>query len=110
MDKLSKLEQVLQSTEQQEFDIVGDLKKLSMYLGVIKQKEFRKMLNGMIQKYEQNELTEIREALLKKCRTGDTQAIRLYAEHFKPSSVHEEDDGLLDALIRVGKEVWKDEV
>lgn len=110
MDKLSRLERILQNTEKDEFDIVGDLKKLSMYLGIVKQKDFRKQLDELIAKYEKNELTEIRAALIKKCRAGDIQAIRLYAEHFKPVVVSDDDDGLLEALTGVGKEAWKDEV
>ena len=110
MDKLGQLERILQNTEKQEFDIVGDLKKLSMYLGLVKQKDFRKMLDELITKYEESELTEIRAALIKKCRAGDIQAIRLYAEHFKPVVVSDDDDGLLEALTGVGKEAWKDEI
>ena len=110
MDKLSQLERILDNTEKQEFDIVDDLKNLSLYFGVVKQKEFRKMLNRLITKYEDDELAEIRKALVKKCQAGDIQAIRLYAEHFKPTVISDDDDGLLDALTSAGKEAWKGEV
>lgn len=110
MNKLGQLERILKNTDKEEFDIVGDLKQLSVYFGVIKQKEFRKMLDALIKKYEENELTEIRAALVAKCRTGDTQAIRLYAEYFKPTVISDEDDGLIEALTGTGKEVWKNEV
>lgn len=110
MDKLTQLNNILKTTERQDFNIVEDLKQLSVYLGTLKQKEFRKMLNTLIVKYEEHELTEIREALLKKCRAGDVQAIRLYAEHFKPVVISEEDDGLIDALQSAGKEAFADEV
>ncbi len=110
MDKLSQLERILQNTDRQEFDIVADLKKLSMYLGLVKQKDFKKMLDELIAKYETSELTEIRAALINKCRAGDIQAIRLYADHFRPVIVSDNDDGLLDALTGAGKEAWKDEV
>ena len=75
MDKLTQLNNILKTTERQDFNIVEDLKQLSVYLGTLKQKEFRKMLNALIIKYEEDELTEVREALLKKCRSGDVQAI-----------------------------------
>ena len=110
MDKLMRLENILKETEKQEFNIVEDLKNLSIYLGAVKQRDFRKMLDALIDKYEKDELTEVREALLKKCRAGDTQAIRLYAEHFKPVIVDAEDDGLIEALQAAGKEAFADEV
>lgn len=110
MNKLDQLENILKDTDKQEFNIVEDLKQLSIYLGVLKQKDFRRMLNAMISKYEEDELTEVREALLKKCRSGDVQAIRLYAEHFKPVIIDTEDDGLIDALQSAGKGAFTSEV
>ena len=111
MDKLSKLEQLLNETNtKQEFNIVEDLKALALSYGVVKSKDYRKKLNALIKKYETNELTVVREALLKKCRSGDTQAIRLYAEYFKPETVTTVDDGLIEALAGAGKEAFNDEV
>ena len=110
MNKLDQLESILKETEKQEFNIVEDLKQLSVYCGILKQKDFRRMLNALITKYEEDEMTEIREALVKKCRAGDVQAIRLYAEHFKPIVVDAEDDGLIEALQAAGKEAFIDEV
>lgn len=111
MDKLSKLEQLLNETNtKQEFNIVEDLKALALSYGVVKSKDYRKKLNVLIKKYETNELTVVREALLKKCRSGDTQAIRLYAEYFKPETVTTVDDGLIEALEGAGKEAFSDEI
>lgn len=111
MDKLSQLDKLLKETNtKQEFNIVDDLKSLALSYGIVKSKEFRKKLNALITKYENNELTTIREALLEKCRQGDTQAIKLYAEYFKPVAVIEVDDGLLEALNSASKEVFKNEV
>lgn len=111
MDKLSKLEQLLNETNtKQEFNIVEDLKALALSYGVVKSKDYRKKINALIKKYETNELTVVREALLKKCRSGDTQAIRLYAEYFKPETVVKADDGLIEALENAGKEAFADEV
>lgn len=110
-DKLSKLEQLLKNTNtKQEFNIVEDLKSLAIAYGIVKPKDFRNKLTALIEKYEQNELTSVREALLKKCRAGDTQAIKLYADYFKPDTVTTIDDGLIDALNGAGKEVFKDEI
>lgn len=111
MDKLAKLEQLLKETNtKQEFNIVEDLKSLELSFGIVKPKDFRKKLTAVIQKYENHELTAIREALLEKCRKGDTQAIKLYAEYFKPETVVTVDDGLIEALAGAGKEAFADEV
>lgn len=111
MDKLNKLEQLLRETDiKQEFNIVEDLKALALSYGVVKSKDFRKKLNALIEKYENDELTAIREALIKKCQSGDTQAIKLYAEYFKPETVVSVDDGLIEALAGAGKEAFADEI
>lgn len=111
MKKLLQLEQLLKETNtKQEFNIVEDLKSLELSFGIIKTKDFRKKLKALIQKYEENELTLVRNALLEKCRKGDVQAIRLYAEYFKPETVTEADDGLLEAITAVGKEAFKNEI
>lgn len=111
MDKLSKLEQLLKETNtKQEFNIVADLKILELSYGILKPKNFHKKLEALISKYETDELTAIREALVVKCRQGDTNAIRLYAEYFKPETVVEADDGLLEALEGAGREAWSDEI
>lgn len=109
--KLLQLEKLLKETNtKQEFNIVEDLKSLELSFGIIKTKDFRKKLKALIQKYEANELTMVREALLDKCRKGDVQAIRLYAEYFKPEITAEFDDGLLEAITTAGKEAFPDEV
>lgn len=109
--KLLQLEKLLKETNtKQEFNIVEDLKSLELSFGIIKTKDFRKKLKALIQKYEVNELTMVREALLDKCRKGDVQAIRLYAEYFKPEITAEVDDGLLEAITTAGKEAFSDEV
>lgn len=107
MDKLSQLEKILNETDtKQEFNIVEDLKSLVIAFGALKSKDFRKKLQALVLKYENDELTEIRNALLSKCLKGDTQAIRLYAEYFKPVAETTEDDGLIDALSGKGQEVF----
>ncbi len=111
MNKLSKLEQLLKDTNtKQKFNIVEDLKSLALSYGVVKSREFRKKLNALITKYENDELTAIRQALIKKCQNGDTQAIKLYADYFKPETVETVDDGLIEALEGAGKEAFADEV
>lgn len=111
MDRLSQLEDILKETNtKQEFNIVDDFKSLELAFGALKSKDFRKKLKALIEKYENSELTEVRNALLSQCRAGDTQAIRLYMEYFKPATVTNADDGLLEAILSAGEEVFKNEV
>lgn len=109
--KINQLESLLKSADiRQEFNIVEDLKSLELSFGIIKTKDFRKKLKALIEKYENNELTGIREALIQKCLKGDVQAIRLYSEYFKPEVVNNTDDGLLEALTVASEEAFADEI
>ena len=110
MEKIDKLQQVIDTVDnKQEYNIVDDLKNLLSMYGMLKSKDYRKKLNALIEKYEKSELTEIRNALLERCRSGDTNAIRLYLESFKPSTEETEDDGLTAALLARGNEVFGNE-
>lgn len=104
IDKVSKLLEAVDS--KQDYDIVADLQSLERSLDMLKRKDYRKKLNGLIEKYQTSEITEIRKALIEKCRTGDTNAIRLYLDSFKPTTKDIEDDGLTAALLVRGKEVF----
>lgn len=108
--KLATLEELLKQTDTKaDFNIVEDLKNLERMYGVLKSRDYRKKLQALIAKYEQSELTAVRDALLSKCRQGDTQAIRLYADYFKPAEVVQSDDGLTEALAKASKEVFADD-
>ena len=110
MDKLSKLAEILKTTDTKtEYDIVGDLEQLQRLYGVIKAKEYRKKLSALVEKYKTTEITEIRSALLKKCRAGDVNAIRLYCDYFRQTEVGGADDGLVEALTAKAKDVFKGE-
>lgn len=99
MEKLNKLAEMLKKTDTKvEFDIVGDLEELQRRFGIIKTREFRKKLAALVEKYKNTEITEIRSALVERCRKGDTNAIRLYCDYFKHTEAETEDDGLIDAL------------
>jgi uncharacterized protein YqfA (UPF0365 family) len=108
--KLATLDELLKQTDTKaDFNIVEDLKSLERLYGVIKSRDYRKKLQALVAKYEKAELTEVRNALLSKCRQGDTQAIRLYADYFKPAENTAEDDGLAEALTKASKEVFADD-
>lgn len=110
MKKLQTLEELLKAVNcKKEFDIVEDLKNLESSFGVLKARDFRKKLNALVRKYEESELTEIRNAVLQGCRDGNPQFIKLYVDYFMPTAVTAEDDGLIDVLISKGEEVFKNE-
>ena len=110
-NKLEKLSDILKSTDTKaEFDIVEDLEQLLRLYGVLRSKDYKKKLSALIEKYKNTEITEIRSALLERCRKGDTNAIRLYCDYFKTADAEvAEDHGLLDALNRKANEVFIDE-
>lgn len=109
-EKIEKLQQIIEQVDgRQDYNIVADLKSLERSLDMLKRKDYRKKLNALIEKYEKSELTEVRNALLEKCRNGDTNAIRLYLDSFKPSTDEKEDDGLTEALLARGNEVFSNE-
>lgn len=109
--KLEKLSDILKATDTKaEFDIVEDLEQLLRMYGVLRAKDYKKKLSALIEKYKTTEITEIRSALLERCRKGDTNAIRLYCDYFKDSDAEvTEDNGLIDALNRKANEVFIDE-
>lgn len=110
MSNIDKVSKLLESVDnKQDYDIVADLQSLERSLDMLKRKDFRKKLQELIEKYQTSEITEIRKALIEKCRAGDTNAIRLYLDSFKPVSAETEDDGLTAALLARGKEVFADE-
>lgn len=110
MSNIEKVSRLLEKVDsKQDYDIIADLQNLERSLDMLKRKDFRKKLQGLIEKYQTSEITEIRKALIEKCRVGDTNAIRLYLDSFKPTSSETEDDGLTAALLARGKEVFADE-
>ena len=110
-NKLEKLSDILKATDTKaEFDIVEDLEQLLRLYGVLRSKDYKKKLSALVEKYKITEITEVRSALLERCRKGDTNAIRLYCDYFKDSDTEvTEDNGLLDALNRKANEVFTDE-
>lgn len=109
MDKLDKLAQMLKKTDTKvEFDIIGDLEQLQRMFGVLRAKDYRKLLAALVEKYKNTEMTEIRSALVERCRKGDTNAIRLYCDYFKHTEIETEDDGLVEALNTKAAEVFTD--
>ena len=108
--KLDTLADILKATDTKtEFNIVEDLEQLQRLYGVLKARDYRKKLSALVEKYKSTEITAIREALVDRCQKGDINAIRLYCDYFKSSDTEStEDNGLMDALLAKGNEVFKD--
>lgn len=107
---LDTLEARLKATNtKSEFNIVEDLKSLVNTYGVLKSRDFKKKLNAVLEKYETSELTAVRNTVVNESVKGNMQAVRLYAEYFKPAEVVASDDGLMDVIRQSSKEVFPDE-
>lgn len=108
---IDKLADILRVTESKsDYDIVEDLRSLDRLYGMLKAKDYRRKLQALIEKYEQSELTQVRAALLHKCLEGDIQAIRLYANKFRPAVAVADDDGLINVLTQRAGEVFDSDV
>ena len=109
--KIEKLADILRATDTKlEFNIVDDLEQLQRLFGILKAKDYRKKLAALVEKYKSTEITVIREALIDRCQKGDINAIRLYCDYFKTGTADETvNDGLMDALLAKGNEVFKDD-
>ena len=92
-----------------DFNIVEDLEGLVRTYGVLKSKDYRKKLEAVLEKYKTSELTAIRNSVIKECEKGNMQAVRLYAEYFKPSEAAHTDDGLAEVIRQSSGEVFKNE-
>ena len=75
-----------------DFNIAEDLESLVQTYGILKSKDYRKKL----------------EAVLEKER-GNMQAVRLYAQYFKPSEAAHTDDGLAEVIRQSSEEVFRNE-
>ena len=107
---LDTLEALLKATDTKaEFNIIEDLQSLVNSYGMLKSKDFRKKLNAVLEKYKTSELTAVRNTVLNESIKGNMQAVRLYAEYFKPTEVVTTDDGLLDVIKQSGKGVFASE-
>ena len=109
-NSLDTLEALLKATDTKaEFNIIEDLQCIVNSYGMLKSKDFRKKLNAVLEKYKTSELTAVRNTVLNESIKGNMQAVRLYAEYFKPTEVVTTDDGLLDVIKQSGKGVFASE-
>ncbi len=92
-----------------DFNIAEDLESLVQTYGILKSKDYRKKLEAVLKKYKTSELAAIRNSVIKECERGNMQAVRLYAEYFKPSEAAHTDDGLAEVIRQSSEEVFRNE-
>ena len=80
-----------------DFNIAEDLESLVQTYGILKSKDYRKKLEAVLEK------------VIKESEKGNMQAVRLYAEYFKPSEAAHTDDGLAEVIRQSSEEVFRNE-
>lgn len=63
-----------------EFDYIKDLKMLLNAYTKTSKRDYLALIRSLIDKYSVEETAVVHAALLKKCRAGDVEAIRLYGQ------------------------------
>ena len=76
----SLLRMIKEAAETQTYNIAADLRDLKNQYKNLSRKDFQRVLEALIEKYESGEVAEVHAALVQKCRAGDVEAIRLYRE------------------------------
>lgn len=89
---------IQQAEEQKNFNILQDLQMLQKAYPKTAKRDYLQVLARLIQKYSVDEAAEIHAALLKKCRAGDTDAIRLWNEMAKDNQASGEGVQIIDDL------------
>ena len=78
IDKL--LAAIEEAKQEQIYNILDDLKLLKNQYARIKPREFKALLDSVCEKYSTSEAAEVHAALVKKCKAGDANAIKIYHE------------------------------
>lgn len=89
---------IRQAEEQKNFNILQDLQMLQKAYTKTAKRDYLQLLARLIQKYSVDEAAEVHAALLKKCRVGDTDAIRLWNEMAKDNQATGERVQIIDDL------------
>lgn len=92
------LEGIQRAAEQKEFNILQDLQMLQKAYAQASKRDYPQLLAQLIQKYKVDEAAEVHAALLRKCRAGDIEAMRLWAELEKDSQAAGEEVQIIDDI------------
>lgn len=89
---------IQQAEEQKNFNILQDLQMLQNAYTKTAKRDYLQLLARLIQKYKVDEAAEVHAALLKKCRAGDTDAIRLWNDMAKEGQAAGEEVRIVDDI------------
>ena len=81
-----------------EFDFLKDLKMLLNAYTKISKRDYLALIRSLIDKYSVEETAVVHAALLKKCRAGDIEAMRLWAELAKENQTAGEEVQIVDDI------------
>lgn len=89
------------SVDRYNFNFIKDLKNLQKNFNKFKAKDFSKLIDTLIKKYESIEAAEsarIRTALITKANSGDTKAIEIYNTLQKDNESVAEEVIIIDSI------------
>lgn len=81
-----------------EFDYIKDLKMLLNAYTKTSKRDYLALIRSLIDKYSVEETALVHAALLKKCRAGDIEAMRLWAELSKENQTAGEEVQIVDDI------------
>lgn len=76
----SLLEGIGRAAQEREYNIAADLRLLRSQYGYTSRKNYLKLVDSLITKYESEEAAEVHAALVARARAGDVEAIRLWQQ------------------------------
>ena len=81
-----------------EFDFLKDLKMLLNAYTKTRKREYLALIRSLIDKYCVEETAVVHAALLKKCRAGDLNAIRIWTEMQKENGAGVAEVNIIDSI------------
>ena len=94
----NKTESVAGLLEQKEFNILQDLQMLQTAYPKTSKRDYLQLLKKLVEKYSVDEEAEVHAALLRKCRAGDVEAIRLYGQMRQKSGGEFQEVTIVDSI------------
>lgn len=99
-ESIDKLLAIIQKAKDEKtYNILDDLKVLKTQYAKIKPREFKTLLWALVDKYETGAAADVYAALLKKCKSGDAAAIKLFYEQKYQNSDSKNEVIIIDNII-----------
>ena len=92
------MEGIQRAAEQKEFNILQDLQMLQTAYPKTSKRDYLQLLKKLVEKYSVDEEAEVHAALLRKCRAGDVEAIRLYGQMRQKSGGEFQEVTIVDSI------------